>query len=371
MSYIETYSLKNSTIMLLYSEKDEIKLDPDYQRMGGVWTLEKKQLLIDSILNDYDVPKLYFHEFSRAKKAETGSSYAVVDGRQRLQTIWDFIDGKFTLSQDFEFLRDDSINLQGLSYDDVAKEFPKIRIAFDSFVLPVVGIRTDDEDLIEDMFSRLNEAVPLNAAEKRNAIGGNMVAAIREIAASDLFSRCVKFNNNRYQHREVVARLLLVEENLRTSGRLVDTKKVYLDALARNYYAENAERVEELKRATEDVVCAMAAVFTEKDELLQAQGSIVVYYLIFRTAQGIDELTKITRRKLLDFRERLKENRINAADNYAESSFELLEYDRLSQQGTNDASNIKERFNILAKELGLSVTEIQLPITEAPPFLVD
>lgn len=371
MSYIETNPLKNSTIMLLYSEREEIKLDPDYQRMGGVWTLEKKQLLIDSILNDYDVPKLYFHEYSRELKAITGSSYAVVDGRQRLETIWSFIEGKFPLSQDFEYLRDSSLSLQGLIYDDIAKEFPKIRIAFDSFVLPVVGIRTDDEDLIEDMFSRLNEAVPLNAAEKRNAIGGNMVAAIRDIAASDLFSRCVRFKNNRYQHLEVVARMLLVEDSLRTNNRLIDTKKVYLDALARNYYSGNALRVEELKAATEQVVREMGTIFSEKDELLQAQGNMIVFYLIFRTALSVNEVNKITRRKLLDFKARLNSNRLMAELDFQESSFELLEYDRLTQQGTNDASNIKERFGILARELGLSVTEINRPVPDASLPLVD
>lgn len=358
MSYIETYGLKNSTIMLLYSERPEIQLDPQYQRMGGVWTLEKKQLFIDSILNDYDVPKLYFHEFSRAHKAQTGFTYAVVDGRQRLQTIWDFIDGRFPLSPDFEYQRDGEIDLAGLSYEDIAKAFPKIRIAFDSFVLPVVGIRTDDEDLIEDMFSRLNEAVPLNAAEKRNAIGGDMVAAIRDIASSELFCRCVRFNNNRYQHREVAARMLLVEENLTADGRLIDTKKVYLDALARNYRYGSSARVNQLKLATEHVVNAMAGTFTEKDELLQAQGNMIVYYLVFRAGLRTNEVHKITRRKLLDFRERLAENRLRAAEEYAESSFELLEYDRLSQQGTNDSSNIKERFGILARELGLTAIEI-------------
>lgn len=325
MSYIETNPLKNSTIMLLYSEREEIKLDPEYQRMGGVWTLEKKQLLIDSILNDYDMPKLYFHEFPRELKVETGASYAVVDGRQRLETIWSFIEGKFPLSQDFEYLRDSSINLQGLIYDDIAKEFPKIRIAFDSFVLPVVGIRTDDEDLIEDMFSRLNEAVPLNAAEKRNAFGGNVVAAIREIAAANLFSSCVKFNNNRYQHLEVAARMLLVEENIQASGRLIDTKKVYLDALAKKYSSTGAEHVGDLKRVAEQVVRAMEGVFSARDELLQAQGNMIIYYLIFRTALSINEVDKITRRNLLDFRERLKGNRIMAELSYPESSFELLE----------------------------------------------
>jgi hypothetical protein len=358
MNYIETFALKNSTIMLLYSEKDEIQLDPLYQRMGGVWTLEKKQLLIDSILNDYDVPKLYFHEFSRDQKAATGSSFAVVDGRQRLQTIWDFIDGRFPLSGDFEYQKDESIKLSGLTYEDIAKAFPKIRIAFDSFVLPVVGIRTDDEDLIEDMFSRLNEAVPLNAAEKRNSIGGDMVAAIRLIATTDLFSRCVRFSNKRYQHREVAARMLLVEESLNTTGKLIDTKKVYLDALAKNYASDHSAHVNLLKESAEVVVNAMSQTFIEKDELLQAQGNLIVYYLVFKTALHNNEVANITRRKLLDFRDSVKENRIQAALDYTEASFELLEYDRLTQQGTNDSSNIKERFSILTKGLGLSLTEI-------------
>ncbi|MEE4684354.1 DUF262 domain-containing protein [Pseudomonas alliivorans] len=358
MSFIETFALKNSTIMFLYSEREEIQLDPHYQRMGGVWTLEKKQLLIDSILNDYDVPKLYFHEFARQHRVDTGFGYAVVDGRQRLQTIWDFIDGKFSISEDFEYQRDPSIHLANLNYEDIAKEFPRIRIAFDSFVLPVVGISTDDEDLIEDMFSRLNEAVPLNAAEKRNAIGGHLVAAIRELAATELFLSKVRFNNNRYKHREVAVRILLVEENLRGGGRLLDTKKVYLDALAKTYHTEGAEHVNDLKRAAMSVLHTMAEVFMDKDELLQAQGNMIVYYLLFRTALETQEVEKITRRKLLDFRESLKENRIQAAEDYPGSSYELLEYDRLSQQGTNDSSNIKERFGILARVLGLKKTEL-------------
>ena len=31
--------------------------------------------------------------------------------------------------------------------------------------------------------------------------------------------------------------------------------------------------------------------------------------------------------------------------------FDLLEYDRLSQQGTNDASSIRERWRILAEKI--------------------
>lgn len=353
MSYLRTNPLKNSTIMLLYSEQEEIRLDPPYQRMGGVWTKEKKQLLIDSILNDYDIPKIYFHLYDREAASEDGYEYAVIDGRQRLETIWGFVAGEFCLSDDFEYLKNSDINLSGLSYDDISQQYPKIKIQFDSFTLPVILVETDDEDLIEDMFSRLNEAVPLNAAEKRNAIGGDLVRSIREIAGHRFFREGVTFTNKRYQHREVSARFLLVEDSLTNEERLVDTKKVYLDSLARRYIEGRHDKVNKLQGSVSDILDSMMEVFANQDALLRAQGTMVVYYLMFRRAISSNQTDLITRRKLLDFNQALKDNRILAIESYEESSFALLEYDRLTQQGTNDASNIKERVSVLTEYMGI------------------
>src|SRR5262249_55936649 len=149
------------------------------------------------------------------------------------------------------------IDLSGLSYGDIAKHHPKIRVKFDSFVLPVVtvSIEGDDLDLIEDMFSRLNEAVPLNAAEKRNAIGGHLVKAITDVSLHSFFAAKVRFRNNRYQHKEAAARFLLIEESLQAdSGHIVDTKKVYLDALARKYHSTGKKHVRDLEASVVEVL---------------------------------------------------------------------------------------------------------------------
>jgi len=360
MSYVETSTLKNSTIMLLYSERAEINMSPEYQRMGGVWTKEKRRLLIDSILNDYDLPKIYFHELGPEESSVSGYRFAVIDGRQRLEAIWGFMDGEFTLAYDFEYQRDPQLNLGGLSYEDIAKQHPKIRVKFDSFVLPVVtvSIEGDDIDLIEDMFSRLNEAVPLNAAEKRNAVGGDVVRAIAEVSQHGFFADRVKFRNNRYQHRESAARFLLVEDSLRISNQIVDTKKVYLDALANKYKEGHRDFVTELQSDVVRILDRMQAEFTSADDLLQAQGILVVYYLIFRSALAHREDDKLGRRSLLDFRQRLAANREAAIKNYEGASFDLLEFDRLNQQGTNDASSIKERVRILSEFLGITVDKM-------------
>lgn len=331
-------------------------MNPDYQRAGQVWPREKKQLLIDSILNDYDIPKIYFHDLEDFPDNNDNQTYAVIDGRQRLEAIWDFMDGKFPLSEEFEYQKDIKIELAGLYYNDIATQQPKIRIRLDSFVLPIVLVKTSegDIDLIEDMFSRLNEAVPLNAAEKRNAIGGEFVSAIRRVSELPFFVENVKFSNKRYQHRESAARILLAEQCHQDTGKLIDTKKVYLDALARKYKSSGHGQVLLWEDAASEVLRTMSTVFSENDQLLSAQGNIVIYYLVFKDASASNQVGKITRKKLLDFGKALRKNRVKAEKSFAEASFELLEYDRLTQQGTNDSSNIKERYQILAKSLGLT-----------------
>jgi hypothetical protein len=351
VSYIETNPLKNSTILKIYSEKDLIRLDPPYQRYGDIWTLEKKRLLIDSIINDYDIPKIYFHIYSRQESQQTGFSYAVIDGRQRLETIWQFIDGFFTLDRDFKYLSDEKIKLSGLSYNDISNDYPKIRINFDSFVLPIVGVLTDDLDLIEDMFSRLNEAVPLNAAEKRNAFGGDMASAIREVASHSFFKERVKVNNRRYQHREIAARFLLLTESLKESQKIVDTKKVYLDIMTRKYKNRRKKEVIDLKNEVVNVLDSMNTVFSKKDDLLLSQGTMTVYFLLVKNAMENNRLQLVKRAKLLSFVQKIKENRGIAENDFEHANYDLLQYDRMSQQGTNDASSIKERLRILEEVL--------------------
>ena len=53
---------------------------PEFQREPTVWNLQKKQLLIDSILRGFDISAVYF--FKR-----NDGSYDCIDGRQRISAI--------------------------------------------------------------------------------------------------------------------------------------------------------------------------------------------------------------------------------------------------------------------------------------------
>jgi len=359
MSYIETSPMQHSTILRVYSDKDTLNVDPEYQRMGDVWSIAKKQLLIDSILNNYDIPKMYFHHLAREERIESGFSYSVIDGRQRLEAIWGFLDGKFKLSNDIVYLDDPSIELKGKSYEEIAITYPKIKIKFDSYVLPIINVVTDDIELIEEMFSRLNEAVPLNSPEKRNAIGGSLVKCIRELSDHQFFTQKVSFSNKRYQHYEVLARILLIESHLIFNEKLVDTKKEFLDKLASSYKNEET-KVASMKGVVTQVLDQLSSIFNDKDSLLRSQGNMIVYYLLAKSDS--EEPTKFTRENLEKFLENVKENKDLASkateDEYEKIDYELIQYSKLLVQGTNDVSNIRYRLKTLSKFMNIDPIDL-------------
>lgn len=356
MSTLKTYPMSNSAILRINAERDSIKIDPEYQRHGDIWTLEKKQLLIDSILNDYDIPKLYFHLLPKPHRAKSGKEYiySIIDGRQRLETIWTFIDGKFALADDFKFFKDHSVKACNLTYGDLAKKYPKLKINLDSYNLPVILVDTDDIELIEDMFSRLNEAVPLNAAEKRNAIGGLMAILIKNLSMHDFFKTNVRFLNRRYQHREISARLLFLEFSLEEGGkRIIDTKKVYLDDFVRKFKNNKQWNSQKIANRVRSFLNEMHRIFISKDSLLRAQSIVPIIYLLFREAIKQSKLEIISRKKLIDFKRDIDKNHTIAEQDITKANFEYLEFDRMSQQGTNDAASIKERVRIICEYFGI------------------
>ncbi len=360
MSTIRTYPLANSAILRVNSERSFINVSPDYQRDGDVWTLEKKQLLIDSIINDYDIPKLYFHALSPTQKKKEGLKFdfAIIDGRQRIETIWKFIDGEFALADDFDYFADPKVKLGGMTYTEIGESYPRQKIRFDSYSLPIVCVETEDTDLIEDMFSRLNEAVPLNAAEKRSAIGGAMAQCIKDLAIHKFFTRNVRFSDSRYRHREVAARLLFLEYSRDVYDRILDTKKPYLDDMVRKAKSGEFANTSVLQATVTEVLDALTEVFTEEDTLLKSQSIVPVVYLVAQLAIRNNRMAHFKRSKIRSFYESLETNRVLAEEDISKANFELLEFDRMSQQGTNDAASIRERARILSEHLKLGPINI-------------
>lgn len=341
----QIYPLRRDTVLYLASQREQIWLDPPYQRLGDIWTREKKQLLIDSIINGFDIPKLYFREYTTLFQGDSDKPryrYAIIDGKQRLTSTWQFIDGQFALSNDFEYFRDPKVKAAGLTYKELATEYPKLRLEFDQTSLPIIAIVTEDDEIIEDLFSRLNEAVALTAAEKRNAFGGPLPGVIRQLAGHRFFVERLPFANSRYRHFDIATKFLFFEYQ----GGVADTKKAYLDDFVLDFKQKSDEDARELESRANHVLDKMAADFVRGDTLLQRVGMVSIYYLLYKDSIGNDPEERLTRWRLEAFERRREENRRAAEDEIAEAEYTLLEFDRYAQS-PNDAVALKYRLDIL------------------------
>jgi hypothetical protein len=342
MTSFSVSAFVNNSVLFVYTEREKMQLNPPYQRMSDVWTLEKRQLLVDSILNGFDVPKIYFHKFSKPRKiGGSAYEYAIIDGKQRLESLWSFIDNGFALADDFEYLRDPAVRAAGLNYNELGQKFPHLKIRFDSASLSIIMVETDDEELIEEMFSRLNEAVPLSAAEKRNAFGGPMPIQIRAIAADTFFTYNLPFTNNRYRHYDLAAKMLYITSD----DFIVDTKKIYLDRFVRMWRGKSKKAADKLRSEVVAVLAQMRKIFVKNDSLLRSVGMVVLYYYVIKMSIAEGWSAKVSRQTLLAFEEQRKQNRRIAETDIGEANYDLLEFDRYVQT-PNDSYATRIRLEI-------------------------
>jgi len=91
-----TPTTKDIGLLKQLHDQGQLVLAPEFQR-NSVWPRAAKAYLIDSILNDRPIPLLFLQRISSAQTGRLG--YAVIDGQQRLRAIFDYIEGRFKLTE--------------------------------------------------------------------------------------------------------------------------------------------------------------------------------------------------------------------------------------------------------------------------------
>src|SRR5687768_5365417 len=125
---------ESKTLSWWRSRKEKIDMEPPYQRRGRLWSAADKAYLVDSILNGFDVPKLYVADFTYTDSPlnKKRLPYAIIDGKQRFEAIFDFFEGRITLNPDFVLLENPSLRLGGLGYRDLTQNHGDIAEIFDN-----------------------------------------------------------------------------------------------------------------------------------------------------------------------------------------------------------------------------------------------
>jgi hypothetical protein len=326
-----------------YSQREEIDTKPKYQRRSNLWDDRKQAFLIDSILNDYDMPKFYLADFTSVNTDlnKNKTLYAVIDGKQRLQAIFRFFKGELSLWREFKYLPNPSLELGGATFTDLKRYHPEVAEKVENYIPSVMSVITDEKIKIEQLFVRLNSGTQVNRAERRNAMDGIIPDIIRDLVEHSFFISNIRFNTLRMSDHNTAAKILLIEHR----GKFVDTSANTLDGLV----IEAIDGVDSPYLKSESrvikVLNDMSKVFKKKDALLSSTGPIPVYYWFVKHSLGN---RKYIRQFLEEFTLKVKENQIIVSKN-PDAGDPLLSYYYTMMRTTNEARSLQARYEILMK----------------------
>ena len=185
-----------------------IKLDPDFQRYA-VWTPKQKSELIESILMGIPLPLIYVKEDDKGV-------YIIVDGRQRLTTLFQFMNHEFTL-QNLAVLKDlngayfSEFTKNGTKFDRFLTQAQQSKIEDCPLTLHVIKPPTQDR-VTFDLFDRVNRGgTRLNNQEMRNAIyQGTSTRLLNQLVQYESFKKATEHSikPDRMKDKYLVLRLI-------------------------------------------------------------------------------------------------------------------------------------------------------------------
>lgn len=153
------FSPREYSIRELYDsyKRGETILSPKFQRRP-VWDYKAKSYLIDSIVGGFPIPRIFIRE---STNLDMSAKREIVDGQQRLKTIFDFLNDGFKISKVH------SVEFGNKTYSELPED---IQRDFLKYPISAVLLIDLDDNAIFDIFARLNTySVKLNNQELLNS----------------------------------------------------------------------------------------------------------------------------------------------------------------------------------------------------------
>ncbi len=278
------WTVKN--LKSMNDDKHTLDFSHPVQRQSGQWDGDKlkKSLLVHSILANYPVPPIYCLKEAVSEKEY---SYSILDGKQRLTTIFDFIDGRYPLDAETPSVTiDDAVyELGGKYFTDLDTECQQELLRFK---FTIYGFEDADDDLIEEIFFRLNNSTPLSKPQKAMPLCGvGNAKFIKSLLSDRFFSEICQFSALQRRKSDDMCTLLqsmmLLDnryEGYEFASISADEIMRYASYIKNNYSEGQKERLY-------GIIDYLEKVFPEKNKMLK-KINIPIVMLAADTAIGND-----------------------------------------------------------------------------------
>lgn len=322
----------------LYTRRNRYDLQPDYQR-DKVWSKDDKQRLLDSILKEWDIPKVYLHVVD-------DENFEVVDGQQRLSTVYDFYDNEVELSDEY------SKEYGGLTYEDLPD---KIKDIFDDYELDLVLIEDATEEDLKELFARLQLGKALNSGEKLNAIHGKLRNFAKELISNSFFTTTISLKNTRHSHLSIAGQICILGIKGVENLKFKDIKSLLTSNVNFNPNSTQGKNITQ-------ILNFLGSSFLEDTKLFKNKASITTIFSLLGTMKGngFDLSVKESKTKISEFYiEFLKQLRDEIEKGAKSKNPEFVIYQSNVTQGADSITALKKRLSILRTKLVTKFPEYQ------------
>jgi len=308
----------------LYQAK-KLVFNTEYQR-SAVWKRPRKQLLVDSILRQYDISTIFL------RQCEDGT-FECLDGQQRLRAIFDFMKDGYPLSPDIT---------PEIEQEIIYSKLPDgLRSRIREFIVNSNLVSNIDEETTSDIFLRLQEGMPLNSAEKLNAMQGRMRRRVIELSRHPFFAN-IGVADNRFAHRYLAAQMI----SLAVAKTLIDTKfrsikKNYLDYKSRDLPSALVERIKSNLTLLENSLRTKASA-------IRSRADIITLFTVANTLRGEYSITDIEKnfgKFILSFLMKIEEYDSLPTNNKNREIF--AKYEDARRSSIDTSKNIRTRHDIM------------------------
>jgi hypothetical protein len=315
-----------------------LDLDPPYQRRS-VWNQEYRDFFIDTVLRGHPCPAIFLYEDI---SPDGTLRYSVVDGRQRLSTLFDFASNEFPVSEKYG-----PPNLRGKYFKELSDDLKR---AFWGYQFSVEYVPSSNEHMISDIFDRINRNVArLTPQELRHArLSGEFISSAEELAEWMLKQMPPNFPNlasrsiRQMKDVELVGQLLLLVENGPRSYSQYDLDQAFSERdevweAGPNTKAHFQEVIKMLRALLEDGDTANALV---RSRLRNQADFYSLFGALCEQPFGEEDL-EVIRLRLKDFVDTVDDVDRRLADEKAKS------YYSDARSASNDAGPRRRRIDII------------------------
>lgn len=242
----------NISDLFEWYQKGTLILQPKFQRRD-VWSKNARSYLIDTIVRGLPVPKLYIRQ--KIDLDTSRSIREVVDGQQRLRAVFDFVEGRLTISKIH------NKKYCGLKFEELPEDVKRSLYAYQFSVDALLG--ASDREVL-DIFTRINSyTLILTAQEKRNA---KFSGAFKHTAYNLGLDHLEFWRNNRILSNRRIARMGEAELSSELVVAMLDGLQGGKKSLSYFYekYDEKFPYSEEVTKKFHDIIDLIAFVFEDK-----------------------------------------------------------------------------------------------------------